>query len=464
MVSAAVQCGGGASADATTPSGGGSGQFDPICTNGVESTEKVSTANTEKCVSCDPSFDLNGELCRPFNFICPNGVPLTGKAPGKGIEKCTSCDDYYALKSDKTCAEVTVTTLAGGNEGGTMGTATKCGTTTRIILATIGESCKDGMGTDAKFSEPAGVAVNSLGNIIYVADRQNHRIRKITSTGTVSLFAGTGAVGGMDDMPGMPGVAQFYQPEGVAVDSDGFVYVADSVRSLIRKITPPSSGTGTGTVITLAGGNVSGVGGMPCTPPSSGCTKGMGTDARFSNPYGVAVDGSGNVLYVADTVNDRIRKITSTGTVTTFAGGGSPAQFNTPVSVAVDSKGFVYVADRDNDRIQKITPGGVVTTLAGGGSGNSDGVGTSAKFNKPSGVAVDSKGFVYVADRDNDRIRKITPDGVVTTLAGGGSGSSDGTGTSVQFKRPEDVAVDKLGNVYVADTGNHRIRKITITQ
>ncbi len=426
-----IQCGGAPSADATIPSGGGSGQFDPICTNGVPSTEKVSTANTEKCVSCNTGFEKNGELCRPFNFICTNGVESTGKAPGKGIEKCTSCNSYYALKSDKTCAEVTVTTLAGGNKGGGM------------PCTPPSSSCMDGIGTSAEFNNPAGIAVDSLDNI-YVVDRQNNRIRKITPGRVVSSFAGTGmtadGMGGMIEgggfMNGPGNVAQFRQPEGVAVDSDGFVYVADRFNNSIRKI------TSAGVVDTLTG-------------------------TSLSEPFGVAVDSSG-IVYVADTGNNHIHKITldssGMGTVSLFAGGGSPAQFNRPVSVAVDGSNNVYVADRDNYRIQKITPNGVVTTLAGGGSGSSDGVGTSAKFNKPYGVAVDSKGFVYVADLNNHRIRKITPDGVVTTLAGGGSGSSDGTGTSVQFNRPEDVAVDKLGNVYVADTGNDRIRKITIPQ
>ncbi len=444
LVVSTVQCGG-ASADATTPSGGGSGQFDPICTNGVESTEKVSTANTEKCVSCNTGFEKNGELCGGFNFICPKGVPLTGKAPGKNMVMCTSCDSYYALKNiDKTCAEVQVITLAGGNKGGGM------------PCTPSSSSCMDGIGTAAQFNNPAGIAVDSSDNIIYVVDRQNHRIRKITlasGIGTVSSFAGTGTSGSMNDMTGMPGSARFWQPEGLAVDSSGIVYVAGTISSLIRKITPPPSATGMGTVTTFAGG---------------------GNPAEFVNPNGVAVDSLG-IVYVADTGNNRIRKITldysATGmvtvTVTTFAGGnkgggiactppssncmdgmGTSAQFNIPVSVAVDGSGNVYVADRGNHRIRKITPGRVVTTFAGGGN--------PAEFDAPNGVAVDSKGFVYVADTGNHRIRKITPDGVVTTLAGGRN--------PVQFHLPEDVAVDKLGNVYVADTQNDRIRKIAIPQ
>ena len=180
----------------------------------------------------------------------------------------------------------------------------------------------------------------------------------------------------------------------------------------------------------------------------------------------MAVDSAGNV-YVADAYNDEIRKITPSGVVTTLAGSagqagssdgtGSAARFIDPCGVAVDSAGNVYVADYGNDEIRKITPSGVVTTLAGsaGQTGSSDGTGSAARFDDPMGVAVDSAGNVYVADYGNDEIRKITPSGVVTTLAGsaGQTGSSDGTGSAARFDYPMGVAVDSAGNVYVADHG-----------
>ena len=201
---------------------------------------------------------------------------------------------------------------------------------------------------------------------------------------------------------------------------------------------------------------------------TQGYTDGTGTSAQFDYPTGVAVDGAGNV-YVADSYNHRIRKITASGVVSTLAGStqgytdgtGTSAKFAYPSGVAVDGAGNVYVADQYNHRIRKITASGVVSTLAGSSMGNTDGTGTSAQFSYPTGVAVDGAGNVYVADQYNHRIRKITASGVVSTLAGSSSGYADGTGTSAKFDYPTGVAVDGAGNVYVADYYNHRIRKIT---
>jgi hypothetical protein len=300
----------------------------------------------------------------------------------------------------------------------------------------------DGTGGAARFNTPTGVAVDSAGNV-YVADSSNNTIRKVTPGGVVTTLAGLAGNSGSADGTGSAarfGRPPYGGPTGVAVDSAGNVYVADSGNSRIRKVTPG------GLVTTLAGWG-------------TGSADGTGGAAQFYYPKGVAVDNAGNV-YVADTFNNTIRKVTPGGLVTTLAAG-----FAWPCGVAVDSAANVYVADTEDYTIGKVTPGGVVTTLAGlaGSPGSADGTGSAARFNVPGGVAVDSAGNVYVGEWDNNTIRKVTPGGVVTTLTGlaGGSGSADGTGGAARFNTPTGVAVDSAGNVYVTDTGNHTIRKVT---
>ena len=310
----------------------------------------------------------------------------------------------------------------------------------------------DGTGSAAQFRYPNGVATDSSGTV-YVADNSNHTIRQITPAGVVTTLAGqAGSFGSAD---GTGSAARFNYPVGVATDSSGNVYVCDNGNYTIRKITPA------GVVTTLAG-----------LAGSAGSADDTGSAARFNNPGGVATDSSSNV-YVADTSNHTIRKITPAGAVTTLAGlagsqgsadgTGSAAQFRYPSGVATDSSGNVYVADSDNYTIRKITLAGVVTTLAGlaGSYGDADGTGSAAQFRYPTGVAADSSGNVYVADIDNNTIRKISPAGVVTTLAGlaGITGSADGTGSAARFNSPGGVATDSSGNVYVADTVNNTIRK-----
>jgi hypothetical protein len=311
----------------------------------------------------------------------------------------------------------------------------------------------NGTGTNAFFNQPCGVAVDSAGNV-YVADYGNQTIRKITSAGVTSTLAGSVGNFGSTDATGTN--ALFYEPEAVAVDNAGNVYVADTANATIRKITPA------GAVTTIAGfaGNF-------------GSTNGTGTNAQFYQPEGVAVDSATN-LYVADYFNNTIRKITPGGAVTTLVGAtgqsgnvdgsGTNALFSSPEGIAADISGKIYVADAGNGTIRIVTSSGQVTTLAGSPSnGSADGSGVNARFSLPQGVAVDTNGNAYVADSANHTIRKITSLGAVSTFAGqvGTTGSADGSGTNAGFYRPQGVAVDKTGNVYVADSENNTIRKIT---
>jgi hypothetical protein len=313
----------------------------------------------------------------------------------------------------------------------------------------------DGTGAAARFRLPAAVAVDST-DTLYVADGANATIRKVNADAVVTTLAGAAGVTGSAD--GMGIAARFNNPTAVGVDGAGNVYVSDTFNHTLRKVTAE------GVVMTLAG-----AAGMPDS------ADGTGAAARFNNPVGAGVDGAGNV-YVSETTSSTLRKVTASGVATTLAGRasaspgsadgtGAAARFSAPARVAVDGAGNVYVADQGNATIRKVTPAGVVTTLAGtaGAIGSADGTGAAARFNSPTGVGVDGAGNVYVADQGNATIRKVTPAGVVTTLAGtaGMVGSADGTAAAARFNNPTIVAVDSLGNVYVADTANSTIRKIT---
>ena len=321
------------------------------------------------------------------------------------------------------------------------------------LAGNTGYGSADGTNSAARFASAEGVAVDTNGNM-YVADTINNTIRKVTPVGTNSVVTTlAGLAGNPGSADGTNSAARFNNPASAAVDSAGNLFVADGGNNTIRKVTP----VGTNWVVTT----LAGLAGSP------GSANGTNSAARFNSPWGVAVDTNGNV-YVADTGNNTIRKVTPVGTnwvVRTLVGAG---QFNGPWGVAVDTNGNVYVADTYDCTIRKVTPTGVVTIIAGqsGNSGSQNGTGTAAQFYDPVGVAVDSAGNLYVGDWGNSTIRKMTPVGaswVVTTIAGlaRDPGHTDGTNSAARFDKPFGVAVDTNGNVYVADTGNNTIREVT---
>jgi sugar lactone lactonase YvrE len=318
-----------------------------------------------------------------------------------------------------------------------------------------------GPATAAMLNGPFGVAVDTSGNL-FIADYANNRIRKVTaSTGIISTVAG-GAYQGYSGDGGPATSAELYHPEDVAVDTSGNLFIADTTNERVRKVTPA------GVISTVAGNGSGGFGG----------DGGPATLASLNWPAGVAVDAAGN-LFIADCSNNRVRKVTaSTGVISTVAGNGiggfygdggpaTSAWLNEPTGVAVDTSGNLFIADADNNRVRKVTPAGVISTVAGNGSGGFGGDGgpaTSAEIYAVQDIVVDTAGNLFIADWGNNRIRKVTPSGVISTVAGNGIQGYTGDGgpaTSAELTDPISIEVDAAGNLFVVDTDNARIRKVT---
>jgi sugar lactone lactonase YvrE len=301
---------------------------------------------------------------------------------------------------------------------------------------------------------PICITTDNSGKL-YVGDGKSDTIEVVNAIGQVSVLAGTSGTAGATD--GTGSAARFNQPGGLALLASGALIVADTANATLRSIN-----TSTGAVTTLAG-----------AAGTRGNADGTGTAATFSAPMGMAVDASGT-LSVADAMNDTIRQVTAAGVVTTFAGSagvtgfadgtGTAARFNFPTGAVFDPSGNLFVSDTTNNTIRKITPAGVVTTFAGveNVAGMDDGKGSGALFDHPGGLAADGAGNLYLADTGNSTIRRISPDGVVSTIAGLPTiaGLEDGTGNNALFNHPQALTLDASGNLYVADTGNGSIRKI----
>ena len=310
--------------------------------------------------------------------------------------------------------------------------------------------------TKAQMNSPTGVAVDSAGNL-YIADSLNLRIRK-TSGGSISTFAGNGTFSYSGD--GGPAVkAQLNTPQGVAADAAGNLFVADTLNNVVRKVSP------TGTISNYAGNGGAGNAGDGSAA----------TAAQLNGPQGLAVDAAGN-LFIADTLNAKVRKVSTGGVIATVAGSGTPgfggdggaaasAQLNLPSGVAVDSTGNLYIADFGNSRVRKVAAsGGAISTVAGNGSAGYSGDGgpaAKAQLNGPQGVAVDAAGNLYIADTGNNLIREVTADGRIASVAGNGIAGYSGDGgpaTSAQVGNPVALAVDAVGNIYIVDAT--RVRQI----
>jgi sugar lactone lactonase YvrE len=324
-----------------------------------------------------------------------------------------------------------------------------------VTLAGDGrEGSDNGTGSSARFDEPYGIDIDNGGNII-VADSENHTIRRITPTGVVTTIAGSPGQAGFAD--GNSSDARFRHPTDVAVASDGTIYVADEQNNVIRRIDTA------GEVTTFAG-----------SPGAGSDVDGVGPDARFDDPLGIAVDSAGT-LYVADFAAHTIRRIARDRTVTTLAGlcgtpgssdgRGSAARFRGPTSLKVTLGGSVVVADSLNDELRVVAQDGTVSTLAGlpADPAYADGVGAAARFDQPTGVAVDAAGRIAVSDSNNHVVRGVTFDGAVSLLAGspGLRGNADGVDGAARFSFPAQLSYGIADELYVADYGNAEIRLIS---
>lgn len=338
--------------------------------------------------------------------------------------------------------ETTITTLAGGGVAGQLGDG--------------------GQAKLAWLQKPNDVAVDRSGNV-YIADYYNSRVRKVTPAGVISTIAGNGTHGFNGD--GIPAVEATVNPAGLDVDAAGNLFIADFAHNRIRKISP------SGVITTVAGDGSYGFSG----------DGGLATSAALHGPYDVAVDKQGN-LFIADFINQRIRKVMPNGVISTIAGTGesgyggdggpaTSAKLHLPRSVAVDDGGTVYVADTENDRIRKIDTAGTITTIAGGGPFGNDPLGKNVRLDAPTGVAVDASGYVYIAQAGHV-LQMLSPGGIIYVIAGqtvGGTevvgtqgfGGDNGSAGYARLNTPAGIDLDVYGNIYFADSFNDRVRKLT---
>ncbi len=336
--------------------------------------------------------------------------------------------------------------------------------TTLAGNGTNGYSGENGTATNAELNQPAGVAINNNG-YLFIADNGNNRIRKVATNGIITTVAGNG-VGGYSGDSGAATNASLslvslvhpFGASGVATDNNGNLFIADWLNNRIRKVAT------NGIITTVAGGGTYNSDNLAAT------------NVSLANPSGVALDNNGN-LFIANTGAERIRKVATNGIITTvaglppgqnYSGDNGPALqafLNNPLGVALDNNGNLFIADQMNNRIRMVATNGIITTVAGNGVGGysgDNGAATNAALANPSGVATDNNGNLFIADNGNNRIRKVATNGIITTVAGGGNnGLGDGgVATNAKLRGPFGVAIDNNGNLFIADQGNNRIRKV----
>jgi trimeric autotransporter adhesin len=312
--------------------------------------------------------------------------------------------------------------------------------------------------TSAKLDQPRGVACDSKGNL-FIADEVNARIRKVDTFGVITTIAGNGN-GGFSGDSGQAVNAQLSLPQDVALDAFDNIYIVDTYNNRIRKLNT------SGIIITISGTGASGFGG----------DGGQADTAKLNHPTGATFDALGN-LYIADTYNNRVRKINTSGVITTVAGNGTAgfggdgghadtAKLNHPTGISLDMLGNLYIADNSNHRVRMVNTSGIITTVAGNGTAGFSGNGgqaTSAELFLPADVVVDGVGNIYISDMQNNRIQMVDNSGIITTIAGNGTLMSSGDGgpaTLAGLQYPIGLTFDSFGNLYIADYSADRIRKI----
>jgi sugar lactone lactonase YvrE len=324
----------------------------------------------------------------------------------------------------------------------------------------IGSSAGDGgPATAAEVNNPGGVAFDGAGNV-YFSGFYDDNIRKVSAGGIITTICGIGLPGYSGD--GGPATdAQISGPTKIYMDATGDLYIADQFNNRIRKVSP------TGIISTFAGTGLAGYNGDGISA----------TAAQLNNPTGITKDASGN-FYIADYINDRIRIVSATGIINTIAGNGTPgfsgdggaatnASLNAPFGVTVDASGNIFISDQHNNRIRKVSSAGIITTIAGNGTAGyigDGGTATNAQLNNPSSLAIDNVGNFYISDQENFRIREISPAGIITTYAGtgvAGYGGDGGPATAAMLNHSNEIEFDGAGNLFICDNTNNRVREIT---